>query len=77
MKYDQQYFKAMRSGSDNYPLLTWDDDLIKYDYTEFDRCEPIEVYEMLHLKLGRPVPDHPEMVDFHKLPEPVFCAMAM
>jgi len=72
MKYDQQYFKAMRSGSDNYPLLEWDDDLIKYDYSEFSRCDPIEVYEMLYFMVGPPVPDHPEMVDFHKLPEPVF-----
>jgi len=72
MKYDQQYFKAMRAGSDNYPLLEWDDDFNEYDDTEFDRCEPIEVYDMLHLMVGPPVPDHPEMVDFHKLPEPVF-----
>ncbi|NOZ53025.1 MAG: hypothetical protein GXP08_07760 [Gammaproteobacteria bacterium] len=72
MTYDQQYFKAMRSGSDNYPLLEWDDDLIEYDYSEFSRCEPIEVYDMLHLMVGPPVPDHPELVDFHKLPEPVF-----
>jgi len=72
MKYDQQYFIAMSAGSENYPLLTWDDDLIKYDYTEFSRREPIEVYDMLYLKLGRPIPHHPEMVDFHELPEPVF-----
>jgi len=72
MKYDQQYFKVMRSGSDNYPLLTWDDDLIEYEYGEFGRYDPIEVYDMLYLKLGRPIPDHPEMVDFHKLPYHVF-----
>jgi len=72
MKYDQQYFKAMRSGSDNYPLLEWDDDFNEYDDTEFDGREPIEVYDMLHFKFGNPVPHHPEMVDYHELPEPVF-----
>jgi len=69
MKYDQQYYLAL---SGEYAMFEWDDDLIEYDYSEFSRCEPIEVYDMLYFELGNPVPDNPELVDFHELPEPVF-----
>jgi len=70
MNYDEQYYFGMRSGSDSYPLLTWDKN--NYDTIEFHSLEPIEVYVLLNLTIGSPKPDHPEFVDFHKLPMPVF-----
>ena len=70
MNYDDQYYFEMRSGSDNYPLLNWAKN--NFDATEFDRLEPIEVDVLLNLTIGPPEPEHPEFVDFHKLPEPVY-----
>lgn len=70
MNYDNQYYMEMASGNDNYPLLDWNED--NYDTTEFDRLEPIEVDVLLNLTVGPPEPDHPEFVDYHSQPDPVF-----
>ena len=63
---NQEYFVIERGGSNNYPLLEWDQ-----SSGLFDKGKPVTVTEPIKLRLGAPVPAKPEMVDYHSLPEPV------
>ncbi len=62
----QDYFVIERGGSNNYPLLEWDQNA-----GPFRKGKPVTVTEPIKLRLGAPVPAHPEMVDYHSLPRPV------
>jgi len=63
---NQDYYVIKRGGSNNYPLLEWDQ-----SSGMFDKGKPVTVTPPIKLRLGAPVPDKPEMVDYHSLPEPV------
>ena len=63
---NQDYFVIESGGSNNYPLLEWDQKA-----GMFRKGKPVTVTEPIKLRLGAPVPAQPEMVDYHELPEPV------
>ncbi|WP_164015790.1 imm11 family protein [Pyxidicoccus trucidator] len=60
------YFVIMRAGPSTYPLLEWDEYRLG-----FLRPAPVDATVPIQLRLGRPVPRAPVMVDYHSLPEPV------
>lgn len=62
------YFVIECAGSSSYPLLQWDQ-LTPDDY---GRGTAVAVTEPVRLRLSKPVPRNPIMVDHHSLPEPVF-----
>jgi len=61
------YFVLERAGPSSYPLLQWDQSA-----SAFRKGTAVEVSEPIRLRLSKPVPRHPVMVDHHSLPEPVF-----
>lgn len=63
------YFVIESELNNNHPLLTWDEEGLG-----FGRPEPVERSEPVRLRLGRPIPRKPVMVDHHCLPQPVFSA---
>jgi len=63
---NQDYYIIERGGSSNYPLLEWEQ-----KSGVFRKGKPVTVAEPIKLRLGAPVPDNPEMVDYHSLPKPV------
>jgi hypothetical protein len=58
------YFVVERANNNSYPLLSWDE-------PSFRRSEEVVRTTPVRLRLGKPVPKKPQMVDFHVLPEPV------
>lgn len=58
------YFVVERANNNSYPLLSWDE-------PSFRRSEEVVRSTPVRLRLGKPVPKKPQMVDFHVLPEPV------
>ena len=63
---NREYYVIERGGSNDYPLLEWDQKC-----GIFRKQKPVTVTEPIKLRLGAPVPEKPEMVDYHSLPEPV------
>lgn len=61
------YFVIERAGPSSYPLLQWDQSA-----SAFRKGTAVEVTEPIRLRLSKPVPRNPVMVDHHCLPEPVF-----
>lgn len=61
------YFVIERAGPSSYPLLQWDQSA-----SPFRKGTAVEVTEPIRLRLSKPVPRNPVMVDHHCLPEPVF-----
>lgn len=61
------YFVIERAGPSSYPLLQWDQSA-----SAFRKSTAVEVTEPIRLRLSKPVPRNPVMVDHHCLPEPVF-----
>jgi len=73
--FDKEYYLCLRENNDNYPLLAWDDEKNpkNIDSSIFAISEPIfDVNFVINLKLGAPVPDKPELVDYHYMPPDVF-----
>ena len=60
------YYILARSNNDNYPLLEWDQ-----KSGMFRKWKPVAISDPVSLRLGEPVPNNPEMVDYHSLPKPV------
>jgi hypothetical protein len=61
------YFVIERAGPSSYPLLQWDQ-----SPSAFRKGTAVDVTEPIQLRLSKPVPRNPVMVDHHCLPEPVF-----
>ena len=63
-----EYFVLESAASNDYPMLAWDEYL-----ATFGRPEPFKpLGRPIKLRLGKPIPKNPIMVDFHELPTPVF-----
>jgi hypothetical protein len=62
-----EYFVIESAPNNRHPLLQWDE-LV----WGFGRPEPVSVAHPVRLRLGKPIPRDPEMVDHHSLPQPVF-----
>ncbi|MCP4392885.1 MAG: hypothetical protein GY804_01230 [Alphaproteobacteria bacterium] len=60
------YYVLERENNDNYPLLEW-----VTNESPFYKGIPVDVTEVIHFKLGWPIPQKPQMVDFHSNPRPV------
>lgn len=60
------YFVVMRAGPSSYPLLEWDE-----FGPNLSRPAPVQLTRPVQLRLGKPVPRNPIMVDYHSLPRPV------
>jgi hypothetical protein len=57
------YYVLERTNNNNYPLLSWEEPSFRDELVV--RATPVR------LRLGKPVPKKPQMVDYHPLPEPV------
>ncbi|QSQ20545.1 hypothetical protein JY651_35690 [Pyxidicoccus parkwayensis] len=62
----KDYFVIESEASNNHPMLQWDQ-LAGH----FRKGVAVKVDEPVRLRLGKPVPRNPVMVDHHELPEPV------
>ena len=58
------YYVIERANNNNHPLLEWEQESIRSD-------KPTQITEPLQLRLGKPIPRKPQMVDYHSMPEPV------
>lgn len=65
------YYVLERQNDDSHPLLGWSDDDPTDAETIFARNEEFLSTQPVRLRLGRPIPKHPQLVDYHVLPEPV------
>ena len=72
MSFDNQYFILERENNDNYPLLEWDEVRNSLEDGIFADLEELRIEEPINLVLGEPVPDSPQLVDYHYLPPDVF-----
>ncbi|MCP3136790.1 imm11 family protein [Pyxidicoccus xibeiensis] len=63
-----EYFVIESAASNAHPMLAWDEYLVG-----FSRPKPVGPFPLpVRLRLGKPIPRNPVMVDHHELPEPVF-----
>lgn len=63
-----EYFVLESAASNDYPMLAWDEYL-----ATFGGPRPFKpIGRPVKLRLGRPIPKKPVMVDFHEASEPVF-----
>jgi len=60
------YFVLEAAASNDHPMLAWDEYV-----SDFAGRKPFTVTRPLQLRLGKPVPRNPVMVDHHTIPEPV------
>jgi hypothetical protein len=61
------YFVIESAPNNSHPLLQWDE-----NGGRFCKGKHVVVTEPVRLRLGKPVPRDPVMVDHHSLPQPVF-----
>lgn len=61
-----EYYVVERENNNNYPLFSWDQ-----KSAGSGQGVPIQYSEPLKLRLGEPLPKKPELVDYHKAPDPV------
>ncbi len=61
-----EYYIIERENNDKQPLFSWDE-----KSGDFGLGKPVEYKAPVKLRLGEPVPQTPEWVDYHKLPKPV------
>lgn len=61
-----EYFVLEAAASNDHPMLEWDEYVADYA-----GHRPYVIRRPLRLRLGKPVPRNPVMVDHHTLPEPV------
>ncbi len=64
-----EYYVIMRENNNNYPLLAWEEKSVNSGI--FYKHKPVELKNSLHMKLGWPIPETPQMVDYHSNPRPV------
>jgi len=72
MNFDKQYYILEREDNDNYPLLEWDELANVTEDDFFDDIDKLPSVETINLILGEPIPDTPELVDYHYMPPNVF-----
>ncbi|THB74017.1 MAG: hypothetical protein D6B28_02790 [Gammaproteobacteria bacterium] len=63
--FENEYYVIQREHNKHYPLLGWKEGV------DIHPDMPIVYSDAFKLKLGKPIPEKYELVDFHKLPEPV------
>lgn len=63
-----EYFVIESAASNDYPMLAWDEYIASYGGPK--PFKPLG--RPIKLRLGKPVPRNPIMVDHHELPQPVF-----
>lgn len=61
-----EYYVVERENNDQYPLFSWDQ-----PENEYGLGIPVKYVEPLKFRLGEPIPNNPELVDFHEAPEPI------
>jgi len=75
MNYDKEYYIIERENNDNYPILDWDEERNPEGSSSsiFSFDEPIDdLGYIANLIIADPVPEHPELVDYHYMPPDVF-----
>lgn len=65
-----EYFVIESAASNDHPMMEWDEYL-----ATFGGPRPFKpLGRPIKLRLGKPIPKNPVMVDHHELPSPVFSA---
>lgn len=65
-----EYFVIESAASNDHPMLSWDEYI-----STFGGPKPFKpLGRPIKLRLGKPIPKNPVMVDHHELPSPVFSA---
>lgn len=73
MNFDEEYYLIERENNDNYPLLQWDEKNNTVEDGVFAFMDPLDIIKStIYLELAPPVPDKPEIVDYHYMPPEVF-----
>lgn len=58
-----EYYVIARENNDNYPLFSWDQ-----SRGDYGLGRPVEINELIKLRMGEPISPNFELVDYHSLP---------